>query len=187
DKAPDVKSFFDDQGREYKAQWNPATKAWEPVGGAKAPGNAITITNPDGSTMTIGGTGAPKGYRYNAKGELEPIPGGPVEAAEKARRESDVKKANVVLDASGRAEKIATDHPPWTTGVMGQALQNVGGTGARDLAALIDTIKANAGFAELNAMRQQSPTGGALGQVTERELAFLQATIGNLEQSQSNK
>jgi len=36
-------------------------------------------------------------------------------------------------------------------------------------------------------MRDASPTGGALGQVSERELAFLQSTIGNLEQSQSKE
>src|SRR5690606_12677220 len=49
---------------------------------------------------------------------------------------------------------------------------------------LVDTIKANAAFDKLQAMRDSSPTGGALGQVSERELSYLQATIGNLEQSQ---
>jgi hypothetical protein len=34
-------------------------------------------------------------------------------------------------------------------------------------------------------MRASSPTGGALGQVTDFENRLLQATIGNLEQSQS--
>ena len=34
-------------------------------------------------------------------------------------------------------------------------------------------------------MRQASPTGAALGSVTERELSLLQATTGNLEQSQT--
>ena len=42
------------------------------------------------------------------------------------------------------------------------------------------TLKAKIGFAELNKMREASPTGGALGQVTERELAFLQAVRGKL-------
>jgi hypothetical protein len=46
-------------------------------------------------------------------------------------------------------------------------------------------VKANAGFDRLQEMRNNSPTGGALGQVSEREIAFLQSTIGNLEQSQS--
>src|SRR5690606_18121852 len=33
--APTVQSFYDDKGQEYKAQWNPQTREWEPVGGAK--------------------------------------------------------------------------------------------------------------------------------------------------------
>jgi hypothetical protein len=34
-------------------------------------------------------------------------------------------------------------------------------------------------------MRDSSPTGGALGQVTERELALLQSVAGTLDQAQS--
>jgi hypothetical protein len=34
-------------------------------------------------------------------------------------------------------------------------------------------------------MRQESPTGGALGSITERELAFLQAVQGSLDQGQT--
>lgn len=56
---------------------------------------------------------------------------------------------------------------------------------ARDLAADIETIKANLGFDELNEMRQNSPTGGALGQVAVQEIEFLQSVISNLSQSQS--
>ena len=36
-------------------------------------------------------------------------------------------------------------------------------------------------------MRQESPTGGALGQVAVKELDFLQATLGSLSQSQSSE
>lgn len=43
-----------------------------------------------------------------------------------------------------------------------------------------ETLKAKIGFNELNKMREASPTGGALGQVTERELSFLQAVRGKL-------
>lgn len=67
----------------------------------------------------------------------------------------------------------------------GAGLSSIPLTTARDLRATLDTIRANVGFAELNEMRANSPTGGALGQVTERELAFLQSTIANIEQSQS--
>ena len=34
-------------------------------------------------------------------------------------------------------------------------------------------------------MRASSPTGGALGNVTEKELAFLQASVASLEATQS--
>ena len=36
-------------------------------------------------------------------------------------------------------------------------------------------------------MRDASPTGGALGQVSERELALLQNSVAALEQSQSKE
>ena len=58
------------------------------------------------------------------------------------------------------------------------------GTDARTLKGHINTIKANAGFDKLQAMRDASPTGGALGQVSEREIDFLQATFGDLSQIQ---
>lgn len=46
-------------------------------------------------------------------------------------------------------------------------------------------ITALIGFDELNQMRQASPTGGALGQVSERELMYLQSVAGSLNPNQS--
>lgn len=59
------------------------------------------------------------------------------------------------------------------------------GTPAHDMRKDLQTLQAIAGFDELNAMRASSPTGGALGNVTERELAFLQSVVSNIENSQS--
>lgn len=75
----------------------------------------------------------------------------------------------------------------WTTGFGAEALSNVGGTPSADLAATLDAIQATVGFDKLQEMRENSPTGGALGSVTERELALLQATFGSLKQSQSEE
>ena len=61
----------------------------------------------------------------------------------------------------------------------------VPGTDAFDFAADLETLKADIGFGILQQMREASKTGGALGQVSERELAFLQATLGSLNQLQS--
>lgn len=72
-----------------------------------------------------------------------------------------------------------------TTGAIGSLLTNVPSTAAADMARLTDGIKANIGFDKLAEMRAASPTGAALGSVTEKELAFLQSVVGSLEQSQS--
>jgi len=55
--APTVQTFYDEQGREYKAQWNSQTQKWDPVGGSKASANGIEVVGPDGTTMRIGGGG----------------------------------------------------------------------------------------------------------------------------------
>lgn len=73
-----------------------------------------------------------------------------------------------------------------TTGLVGgQLLSNFGGTSAGNIAADLDTIKSIIGFRELQAMRDASPTGGALGQVSEMENRLLQAQLGSLLQSQT--
>jgi hypothetical protein len=75
----------------------------------------------------------------------------------------------------------------WTTGFIGSQLSKIPGTPAYDLSQTLDTLLASAGFDTLQEMRVNSPTGGALGSVTERELALLQATWGSLQQSQSKE
>jgi hypothetical protein len=96
--------------------------------------------------------------------------------------QSQFQRQALVLQDIARAKTLAS---PGTTGLVGGVMKNVGGTSAADLSALVDTIGANIGFKELQDMRDNSPTGGALGQVTERELALLQAVSGSLKQSQS--
>ena len=55
DKAPTVRRGIAADGTEQDEQWNPQTNQWDPIGGKKAPAGGITITNPDGTTTTIGG------------------------------------------------------------------------------------------------------------------------------------
>jgi len=59
------------------------------------------------------------------------------------------------------------------------------GTDTANLTALLDTIRANVGFNELAAMRQNSPTGAALGGVSDRDVILLTSVLGSLETSQS--
>jgi hypothetical protein len=74
-----------------------------------------------------------------------------------------------------------------TTGLLGVATGTIAGTPAYDLAQKIETILANVGFDRLQQMREESPTGGALGQVAVQELVSLQNSIANLKQGQSQE
>lgn len=67
------------------------------------------------------------------------------------------------------------------TGQAGVVARIIGGPAVTALDGYIDTIKANLGFDQLQAMRAASPTGGALGQVAVQELNALQATVASLD------
>lgn len=74
----------------------------------------------------------------------------------------------------------------WTTGIMSN-LNGVPGTPQHALAMQVMKIEANLGFDKLQAMRDASPTGGALGQVSEMELNLLKAAVANLKQSNTEE
>tara|TARA_R110000772_G_C13239559_1_gene433567 strand:- start:212 stop:1255 length:1044 start_codon:yes stop_codon:yes gene_type:complete len=75
----------------------------------------------------------------------------------------------------------------WTTGLAGARLGDIAGTDAYDLKQTISTIQANVGFDKLQSMRQLSKTGGALGSVSEKELALLTGALGSLDTAQSQE
>lgn len=130
----------------------------------------------------------PSGYRYTAAGELEPIPGGPAAKAAKSQGNA-LAKVQGVLDRIEAIKKDVGDS--WVTpglgetGMSGAALRAIPGTAAYDLGKALQTIDANSAFTALQEMRESSPTGGALGQITERELELLKSTVANLDPNQS--
>ena len=165
---------------------------------------------PDGTANKIGGGGTtvnmpaqvgtiPPGFRviYDENRNpvsMEPIPGGPA-AAEAASAESaagaaaanQAQTADIVLDEIGAIKKKISDGGLPATGAIGGILSNIGGTDAGDVRASLDTLKGNIAFSALQQMRDASPTGGALGAISEMELRLLQSTMGSLEQSQSQE
>ena len=129
----------------------------------------------------------PTGFRYKAgTDELEPIPGGPKDTTPKdaARAQGAVQKADTVIR---KVDEALGQVGFSSTGLTGTVLGMVPGTKAYDLDKTVDTIKANLGFSELQAMREASPTGGALGQVAIQELAMLQSTVASLDKGQSEE
>lgn len=81
-------------------------------------------------------------------------------------------------------DKLQNSHIP-LTGIVGRASSMISGTSAYDLSETLEGIKASIGFERLQQMREASPTGGALGQVSDFENRLLQRVYGSLEQSQS--
>jgi hypothetical protein len=72
-------------------------------------------------------------------------------------------------------------------GRLGNIVASTGAGPGADARALVDTIKASIAFDRLQAMRNASPTGGALGQVSEGELKLLESTLGSLSFMQSRE
>ena len=148
-----------------------------------------------GTTVNVGGgpeVGTiPQGYELYQDPEsgayqMRPIPGGPADttANEAAAAEQTGRAAGVVLDDIDRLQRILDESTLPVTGA-GSLLKSIPGSNAYDASQLIETIVANVGFDRLQQMREASPTGGALGAVSERELSTLQAVLGSLDQSQS--
>src|SRR5690606_16536739 len=90
------------------------------------------------------------------------------------------------LDRLEQAASQLLDAPglPRITGLMG-TLPSIPGGDAADAEAQLDTLKSQVGFSVLQQMRDMSKTGGALGQVSDRENTMLQNNLETLQQSQS--
>lgn len=90
-----------------------------------------------------------------------------------------------VITKARRAKELS--RTGWfATGFGSETAGGIAGTSAADVQALLDTIGGNIAFDRLSRMRAESPTGGALGNVTERELALLQSTVSSLSRAQSD-
>ena len=157
--------------------------------------SGTTINMPGAPTI---GT-IPQGYQAiqdPATGayRFERITGGPAEAqaqateAQKAEQQAlGARAGGVVLEDIARIQKIAEESNLPIAGPVGSVLSSIPGTNAYDVSALAQTVRANIGFDRLQQMREASPTGGALGQVSNQEISTLQAVLGNLDQSQSQQ
>jgi hypothetical protein len=120
--------------------------------------------------------------------QMEVIPGSPAAREIEQQKQSDQFKQQNLERAGGT---VVQD--------VGRALELLGGAGvlgagrgavvgkldpestASALNDLVASIKGNIGVDQLQQMRNASPTGGALGNVTERQLEGLQGLLGNLK------
>lgn len=101
----------------------------------------------------------------------------------RSKEAAQAKAATIVTAVDDALSKIGRGE----AGFVGAKMSEVPGTKAYDVARQIETIKANLGFQELQAMRESSPTGGALGAIAVQELVALQSTVANLDIGQSEQ
>lgn len=83
----------------------------------------------------------------------------------------------LVTDAIVRARGLTSA----TSAGLGSLIDKLPLTDARALANEVNTIKANLGFDRLRQMREESKTGGALGQVAVKELERLESAVAGLD------
>jgi hypothetical protein len=152
----------------------------------KKAGAAVTNINTGSEVGTI-----PSGFELftdPATGArfMRPIPGGPEDTTKTdvAKAEGEAQKASIIRN--NVAELRATlkgggifDLPE--TGIVGERLARWGvNQEAVDVEQKLATLQSAIAFDQLQKMREASPTGGALGAVSERELLLLQSSVGAL-------
>jgi hypothetical protein len=132
---------------------------------------------------------APPNFRWKPDGTAEAIPGGPADiksgelgAKRDAATRGGIAQADRVI---AKVDEALSRVGIGTAGFVGSIAARVPGTPATNLRSDLETIKSNLGFAELQAMRDASPTGGALGAIAVQELIALQSTVASLDPSQS--
>ena len=100
-----------------------------------------------------------------------------------AQSKFKIAQTNRTID---KAIDLISANPNATSG-WGALLSVVPSTKSKDLSNLISELKANVSFSTLTNMRESSPTGGALGSVTEGELTLLGNSQSAFEQSQDSE
>lgn len=140
----------------------------------------------------------PAGYQivYDASGNptsMAPIPGSPAameaEAQKKvlANQQSGKSTSSDVITNAARLARETLQAPGLpATGMISGALSGLPETNAAELRRQVGVLTSNATVENLNAMRAASPTGGALGSVTEKEGAMLAAKSGALDPNSPN-
>ena len=159
-----------------------------PDGTANKVGGGGNVFNM-GGTPTIGPI--PPGYQAVQDPEtkrytFEPIEGGPAAAEAAAAGEKDQMRADlaqassdVVITASRRAREASDARR--VGGVLGPLAAMNPATANAEIVRQVRTLQSMAAAENINAMRQASPTGGALGNASDADIMLLKQKSGALD------
>lgn len=135
--------------------------------------------------VAIPDASSPQGWR------IEPAQGSPLaEEAKRTAKSATVAEGakeiagSTIISAADRARNAAKSMG--ATGLIGSALSYIPTTEAAEVYRQVDVLKSQAKVENLTAMRAASPTGGALGSVTEKEAEMLAAKSGALDPKSPN-
>jgi len=113
----------------------------------------------------------------------QPIPGGPADtsAADAAAAESQEVATDTVMEAAKKARQALRGPGLPATGTVGKLMSALPESNAAEVRRQVAVMQATARVENLQAMRAASPTGGALGNVSDAEGAMLAAKAGALD------
>ena len=133
----------------------------------------------------------PQGYRTLPNGNLQAIPGGPAAAKVDAAAERETTAQDAAIEQAQsqivKVDEALKNVTGWSTGWGGAIFGKLPGSQTKDLQGDLDTIKANLGFSTLAEMKRASPTGGALGAISESEMRLLTSARQSLDREQSRE
>lgn len=155
-----------------------------------APGSSVVPL-----PRVAGEAAAEEGGKQGVRVKVEPVIAGATKTAQlRAEKDAAFSDAQSQFDAAyttvnNRLSDIKRfkEHPAATRviGPLDAFTPNIGR--ARGAQAIYDTLVASATFDALQEMRINSPTGGALGNVSDADIRLLKESIGALGQAQDEK
>ena len=173
----------------FKGNYNEYVLGQKSAGASK-----FDIDNSSGSEV---GT-IPQGFELftteSGARSMRPIAGGPEAIAadelvnkNKMAQETTARTGGIVLEDIGRLKRLLKNQEVLNpvTGLTGSAAANIPASARSNAGQLASTIKGNVGFDRLQQMRDESPTGGALGAINKQEMDLLSSVLGSLDLSQS--
>lgn len=179
---------------DYIQRGQPVPTFTEWTRGNKASGAASQTVNVNGETGPRIGA-IPQGYQLtqdpvSGAYRMEAIPGGPEDTSKKeaAAESNAVTASEVVTTAAARAREAARNRDFGSAGTsLIAGLPIIGArTDSGEVMRQVEVLKSTAKVENLTAMRAASPTGGALGSVTEKEADMLAAKSGALDPNSPN-
>jgi len=179
-----------------RSKWGPKTRQYADemlarTGGANAaPQSAGVAYSTPGAPPKP--KEAPAGYRFKPDGSLEFIPGGPADPGVKGPGKGDKAKTQALAAADQIDSAISAAQDLLNNKDIDSYLGNFQGrlpswisSGRNDFNRDLEALKTKVGINALQTMRAMSPTGGALGQVSDFENKMLQQSLASLDTTQS--